>query len=63
VLGADIAVVGSFCFFLGERQNLLGSLSKSLKRIQGFFLLDLSLKGGASTSSNVCFGTPRYLCT
>jgi len=40
VLCSDIAVVRSFCFFLGERQNLLGSLSKSFKRIQGLFLLD-----------------------
>ncbi len=38
VLGAYVAVVGSFCFFLGERQNLLGSLSKSFKRVQGLFL-------------------------
>jgi hypothetical protein len=34
-------VVRSFCFFLSERQNFLGSFSKSLKRIQGSsFLLD-----------------------
>jgi hypothetical protein len=32
--------VRSFCFFLSERQNLLCPLSKSLKRIQGLFLLD-----------------------
>ena len=37
VLCADIAVVRSFCFFLSERQNFLGPLSKSLKRIQGPF--------------------------
>src|SRR2546430_2502101 len=54
VLCADIAVVRSFCFFLGERQNFLGPLSESLKRIQGpysswtpFYCL-----GGASTSSS-----------
>src|SRR2546429_211137 len=35
MLSADIAVVRSFCFFLSKRQNLLGPLSKSLKRIQG----------------------------
>src|SRR5438046_1201375 len=35
MLSADIAVVRSFCFFLSKRQNLLGALSKSLKRIQG----------------------------
>ncbi len=51
VLGTDIAVVRSFCFFLGERQNLLGSLSKSLKRIQDPFLLEPGYLGGASTSS------------
>jgi hypothetical protein len=33
VLCTDIAVVRSLCFFLGECQNLLGSLSKSFKRI------------------------------
>jgi len=53
VLGTDIAVVRSFCFFLSERQNLLGALSKSLKRIQGSFLLGSYGLGGASTSSNV----------
>ena len=36
VLCSDIAVVGSFCFFLSERQNLLGPLSESFKGIQGF---------------------------
>src|SRR5207245_8613199 len=53
VLCADIAVVRSFCFFLSERQNFLGPLSESLKRIQGpysswtpFYCLV-----GASTSS------------
>src|SRR5712664_4707843 len=33
VLRADVAVMGPFCFFLRERQNLLGSLSESLERI------------------------------
>src|SRR6185437_4149688 len=34
MLCADIAVVGSFCFFLGERQNFFRSLSESFKRVQ-----------------------------
>ncbi len=55
VFSSDVAVVGPFCFFLRERQNLLGSLSKSLKRIHGAHvdpsLLELLRLGGASTSS------------
>src|SRR5207302_10033601 len=35
VLCADVTVVRSFCFFLRERQNFLGPLSESFKRIQG----------------------------
>ncbi len=54
VLGTDIAVVRSFCFFLRERQNLLRPLSKSLKRIQGLFLLD-------SYASRVGPAPPRTL--
>src|SRR6266550_4322753 len=55
MLGADIAVVRSFCFFLSKRQNLLGPLSKSLKRIQDPYPpgLLLRLLGGASTSSTL----------
>jgi hypothetical protein len=33
VLGTDVAVVRPFCFFLGERQSLLGSLSEPLERV------------------------------
>src|SRR5437773_641093 len=53
VLGTDVAVVRSFCFFLGERQNFLGSLGNSFKRLQDPFPpgLFLRLLGGASTSS------------
>src|ERR1700687_3078513 len=32
MLRADVVVVGPFCFFLGEGQNLLGSLSETLER-------------------------------
>jgi hypothetical protein len=33
MLRTDVAMVRPFCFFLGERQNLLGSLSEPLERV------------------------------
>jgi hypothetical protein len=42
---------------LSKRQNFLGPLSKSFKRIQVPFLLDFGYLGGASTSS----ASSRYL--
>ena len=63
VLRTDIAVVRSFCFFLSERQNLLGALSKSLKRIQGPFPPGFLRLGWGQHLLERCFGTPRYLRT
>src|SRR5437016_230367 len=72
MLSADIAVVRSFCFFLSKRQNLLGPLSKSLKRIQGPYpswttssttrwgqhLLHASLVPGGTSAPNITANSP-----
>src|SRR5260370_37752588 len=44
-----VAVVGSFCFFLRERQNFLGSLSKSLDRVHRAHDVSSTLMGTPAT--------------
>jgi hypothetical protein len=49
VLGSDVAVVRTLCFFLGERQNFLGALGEPLEWVDG----NPRSKGTAALPPNV----------